>query len=298
MRRALTLALLVLFVLLSPLIAQVSLAVTLPPGHAQFVARVIELVNVERQRAGLQPLAANAALTQSAQDYAGVMGDGTCFSHSCGSTLGERINRAGYANWTAVGENIALGQATPENVMAAWMGSSGHRGNILGAQYRHIGVGLAAKPNGQLVWVQTFGASTTQVGVTPTVPPIATATPVPTVAPTMATPINCSPRPAFSVRSRTVSPGVLEVTVTAGTVTGSPGNSLTSLRLGSVVNATVDANSYGRVASGATVRTTAGTQQVTLVVRRTSPGAVTVPLFLTDGCGEWRTFVGAGAGAV
>jgi uncharacterized protein YkwD len=296
MRRALTLALLVLSVLLSPLIAQVSLAVTLPPEHAQFVAKVIELVNVERQRAGLQPLAANAALTQSAQDYAGVLGDGTCFSHTCGSTLSERINRAGYANWTAVGENIALGQATPESVMAAWMGSSGHRGNILSAQYRHIGVGLATKSNGQLVWVQTFGASTTQVGITPTATPIATATP--TVAPTMTTPTNCSPRPVFSVRSRTASPGVLEVTVTAGTVTGSASNSLTALRLGSVVNATVDVNGYGRVASGATVRTTAGTQQATLVVRRTSPGAVTVPLFLTDACGEWRTFVGAGAGAV
>jgi uncharacterized protein YkwD len=296
MRRVLTTALLAVFLLVSLVAAQVSLAVTLPPQHSQYVARVIELVNVERQRVGRSPLVANAALMQGAQTYAGVMGDGTCFSHSCGSTLVQRINGAGYTNWTAAGENIALGQSTPEAVMAAWMNSQGHRDNLLNGTYMHIGVGLAARSNGQLVWVQMFGASTTQVGMTPTPIPTATPTLVPTATPTPAVPVNCTPRPAFSVRTRTTAPGVLEVTVTAGTETGPTRNTLAAIRLGSVRNGTVDVTGYGRAASDSTVRMASGAQQVTMVVRRATPGAATtVPLVLTDGCGEWRTFVGGGA---
>ena len=76
MRRVLTIALLAAVMLLSPFAAQVSFSATLPPNHAQSVARVIDLVNVERQRAGRQPLVANAALMQASQGYAGVLGDG------------------------------------------------------------------------------------------------------------------------------------------------------------------------------------------------------------------------------
>jgi hypothetical protein len=88
---------------------------------------------------------------------------------------------------------------------------------------------------------------------------------------------------------------VLEVTVTAGTVSGPTSNTLAAIRFGSVVNGTVDVNGYGRVTSGATASIAPGTRQVTIVVRRVTPGAATtVPLVLTDACGEWRTFVGAG----
>ena len=114
MRRVLTAALLAVSLLSSVLAARVSLAVTLPPQHAQFVGRVIELVNVERQRVGRQPLVANAALMQAAQDYAGVMGDGTCFSHACGSTLVQRINGSGYTSWTAAGAQLMASPEMPE----------------------------------------------------------------------------------------------------------------------------------------------------------------------------------------
>ena len=93
MRRALAITLLAASSLLSPLAAQVADAATLPVPHASFVARVIALVNVERQSVGAPPLMANGALTRAAQTYAGVMADnGTCFSHTCGSTLVERID--------------------------------------------------------------------------------------------------------------------------------------------------------------------------------------------------------------
>jgi hypothetical protein len=42
----------------------------------------------------------------------------------------------------------------------------------------------------------------------------------------------------------------------------------------------------------------AGTTQTSFTVNRVNAGAsTTVPLFVTDGCGEWQTFVGGGSGA-
>ena len=149
-------ALLVAPFLVAPGVAE---AATRPTNHAQFVARVIELTNAERKKVGAPALVAHAALTQAAQDYAVVLADGSCFSHSCRSTLTQRLDRAGYTNRTTWGENIAWGQSTPEAVVAAWMNSSGHRANILNPKFKEIGVGLAARSGtSRLYWVQTFGA--------------------------------------------------------------------------------------------------------------------------------------------
>ena len=50
----------------------------------------------------------------------------------------------------AVGENLALGYPTPLAVVAGWMGSDGHRANILNPTYTQIGVACTASPKGQL----------------------------------------------------------------------------------------------------------------------------------------------------
>jgi hypothetical protein len=47
---------------------------------------------------------------------------------------------AGYS-WSGAAENIAAGYTGPVSVMAGWMGSSGHRANILDGSLREIGVG-------------------------------------------------------------------------------------------------------------------------------------------------------------
>ena len=49
------------------------------------------------------------------------------------------------------GENIAMGQQTPEEVVKAWMNSAGHRANILNANYNYIGVGYVSQGN---YWTQ------------------------------------------------------------------------------------------------------------------------------------------------
>jgi len=58
--------------------------------------------------------------------------------------------------YSAAGENIAMGQRTPQEVVNAWMSSPGHRSNILSPAYTQIGVGLAKKSNGVCYWTQMF----------------------------------------------------------------------------------------------------------------------------------------------
>lgn len=81
-----------------------------------------------------------------------------------------RIARSGYAPpgqpWSA-GENIAWGTGalgTPEAIVRAWMGSPGHRANILRSEFREVGTGVvAAAPVAGLTdpggtYTQEFGA--------------------------------------------------------------------------------------------------------------------------------------------
>ncbi|GAA3829439.1 CAP domain-containing protein [Streptomyces chiangmaiensis] len=121
------------------------------------VARVVELVNAERAKVGCSPLTVNAKLTKAAQDHSEDMAAHQNMSHtgSDGSAAGDRITRAGYA-WSTYGENVAYGYATPEQVMAGWMSSPGHKANILNCGFKEIGVGLA-QPNDY--WTQDFGAA-------------------------------------------------------------------------------------------------------------------------------------------
>lgn len=50
------------------------------------------------------------------------------------------LDGAGVFYQTA-GENIAVGYKTPEQVVAGWMNSEGHRKNILNPKFTAIGVG-------------------------------------------------------------------------------------------------------------------------------------------------------------
>jgi len=120
-------------------------------GGSQTRTAILCLVNRERARHGLKKLRSNRRLRVAAARHSVNMARAKFFSHTspAGSTMTARIKRAGYTrsarSW-AVGENIAWGAggaATPQQIVAAWMRSSGHRANILNGRYREIGVGVA-----------------------------------------------------------------------------------------------------------------------------------------------------------
>jgi len=121
---------------------------------------VVYLTNIEREKNGLLPLRRNNLLDQSSRLHAEDMRDQDYFDHTAvdGRSPSERIRDAGY-DYSWSGENIAAGYNSPAAVVDAWMQSEGHRANILRADYREIGVGLAEGGGSyRIYWVQNFGS--------------------------------------------------------------------------------------------------------------------------------------------
>lgn len=119
--------------------------------------QVIKLVNVQRARRGLQSLRKNTTLAKIARYKAQDMVNRHYFSHispTYGSPFKMMENFG--IRFSAAGENIAMGQRTPQEVMNAWMNSPGHRANILSPSYTQIGVGFAKSKNGVCYWTQEF----------------------------------------------------------------------------------------------------------------------------------------------
>jgi len=118
---------------------------------------VVRLVNVERSRAGLQPLKINWELSRVARYKSADMANKGYFSHTSPTygTPFQMMENFGL-RFTAAGENIAYGQRTPAEVMRDWMNSPGHRSNIMSGSYNEIGVGLFKNKNGVCYWTQMF----------------------------------------------------------------------------------------------------------------------------------------------
>ena len=126
--------------------------------NAQYVLEVFRLTNAEREKAGLEPLRLHEELCDVALLKARDMHDNEYFSHDSplyGSPL-DMVNSFAIPN-KGVGENIAGGYRTPEDVVQAWMKSEGHRENILRAEFTSIGIGFyRGTKNYEYYWVQLF----------------------------------------------------------------------------------------------------------------------------------------------
>lgn len=124
-------------------------------SYSSYALEVIRLVNVERAKYGLSELTYTDSLMNAANKRA--VEQETVFSHtrpngtSCFTVLQE------YGiSYSGAGENIAMGQRTPVEVVNAWMNSQGHRENILNANFTKIGVGCYLGSNGTYYWSQLF----------------------------------------------------------------------------------------------------------------------------------------------
>ncbi len=119
--------------------------------------RVVEVVNQQREEAGLEPYRHNTKLSEVAREKSEDMRDKNYFSHQS-PTYGSPFEMMDQfnINYQAAGENIAQGQPSPEEVVDAWMNSPGHRRNILSNNFTEIGVGYAEDEQEQTFWTQMF----------------------------------------------------------------------------------------------------------------------------------------------
>ena len=125
--------------------------------------------------APLPPVAWNDQLAQASQGHSQDMAANQFQSHtgSDGSTSGQRMQQAGYANASSTGENAYAYATSVDEAMEAFLidwgvAGNGHRNNLLqpgvsaGSAYRDVGIGLAQSPSGSsvgpLVVTQDFGA--------------------------------------------------------------------------------------------------------------------------------------------
>lgn len=125
------------------------------------VENVIDLVNQEREKAGLVLLAENEDLSRAALAKAQDMVEKDYFAHTSpeGLTPWHWIEKSGY-EYEFAGENLAINFLSAEKQNDALMNSATHRKNILGKQFNEIGVAVATKSvNGRktTITVQQFG---------------------------------------------------------------------------------------------------------------------------------------------
>ena len=196
---SLALALFALAALLFFAVQSTTAQTSLTPYEQQ----VFDLVNQQRAANGLQPLTLDSRLVNAARAHNNAMIQKNEFSHQVTGELplcasganNDRFDAVGYG-WTMCAENIAAGQTTPQDVMNAWMNSSGHRANILNPNLKNIGIGYTTGGSYGTYWNEDFGTSNGSVPPpTSTTPAPSPTTPAPTPTPVTPTP-SPSPSPA------------------------------------------------------------------------------------------------------
>ena len=119
-----------------------------------FPQEVLRLVNNERNKVGLPPLKFANDLAASA--YVRATELPAKFSHTRpnGSKCFTAMPNRGHI----LGENLAGGQTSPQQVVQAWMDSETHRANILNPKYLELGVVYYYQPQSKYkhYWVQHF----------------------------------------------------------------------------------------------------------------------------------------------
>ena len=120
---------------------------------------MVALVNSYRAQNGVGPVAENGQLDLAAIDHSNDMAQRQVLTHTGwdGSNAGQRIRANGYSA-RAWGENVAYGQTTVAEAMAAWMNSAGHRANILNPAFSDVGVAGVPAANGVIYWTMVLAA--------------------------------------------------------------------------------------------------------------------------------------------
>lgn len=124
-------------------------------ANYKYAFQVLKSVNKERAKEGLPSVTMDTDLLKTAMKRAAETN--IYFSHT--RPDGSDCFTAFPQGMWACGENIAVGQSSPKEVMDSWMNSPGHRANILTKEFNAIGIGCY-KAGNCYYWVQTFGQKT------------------------------------------------------------------------------------------------------------------------------------------
>ncbi|HEY1491712.1 MAG TPA: CAP domain-containing protein, partial [Steroidobacteraceae bacterium] len=142
-------------------------------GEPLAVSRQVELINAARARGArcgthalspAPPVHLSTRLSEVALGHALDMAQHHYFDHAdpAGRSPADRVRASGYRE-TLVGENIAYGPKSADEVVRGWLDSPGHCENIMDVRFSEVGLayasGSGSKPG--LYWVQVFAAPRT-----------------------------------------------------------------------------------------------------------------------------------------
>src|SRR3989344_227948 len=156
------------------------------------------LTNEKRAENDVPPLTQNELLNRAAQMKAEDMATNGYFAHTSpdGKTPWYWFEQVGY-RYTSAGENLAVNFFESSDVAEAWMDSPSHRENIIKANYKEIGIGIASgvyKGRDTVFVAQLFG--TPAIVTAPTIEP----------APVPPTLVAVTPEPAPELEPQTLPP--------------------------------------------------------------------------------------------
>ncbi len=141
-----------------------------PSQTPVLASRALQLVNDVRARGArcgarsfgpAPPVKLSGTLGDVALGHAADMAEHSYFEHEdrAGHSPADRVRAVGYRE-KLVGENIAYGPQSTEEVVQGWLDSPGHCENIMDPRFAEMGIAFAAgrKSKHGLYWVQVLAA--------------------------------------------------------------------------------------------------------------------------------------------
>lgn len=105
------------------------------------------------------PLTWDARLAHAAFEHSGYMAENAVLSHAgpAGEQVQARVDEVNY-EWQKLGENVAVGQSSPKQVVEAWLHSPGHCANIMSPDFTDMGAAFQSRPQSSIFWTQVFAS--------------------------------------------------------------------------------------------------------------------------------------------
>jgi len=172
-------------------------------------SQLVTLTNRARANAGLPSLKIDSTLTSVARWRSKDMITRNYFSHDIPGygKVWDKLHAIGYC-YKVAGENIGWNNYPDDLATAAiqdmFMNSAGHRANILGTGWNHIGVGAYKGPDGKKMWTVLFADKCGSTSSTPR--PTSRPAPKATVRPTSRQTPRLTPKPAAAKPAATPKP--------------------------------------------------------------------------------------------
>lgn len=112
----------------------------------------------DKEFGAANPLTWDARLARAALEHSEFMADNAVLTHAGpgGEQVEGRVGMTDY-EWRNLGENVAVGQSSPKQVVAAWLHSPGHCANIMNPEFTDMGAAFETRSDSSIFWTQVLG---------------------------------------------------------------------------------------------------------------------------------------------